>query len=330
MSRRGRLLHNRSVRIDEAALRSSQPLWTSTAVPSAASSLIFASSDERRPYLVFIRAGADSLHLRLLDENPDRNWDCCIDWYVDPNGERLAEYYCSGGNGQSVNKLEGFLEFRQSLAGPWPYRYVLLLDDDIYLRPGDLSRFFELCDRHGTFLSQPALRWFTHTTLNSLVRNPACLLRRVSFVEGMAPCFSSAALDQLVHTFRWTRSIWGTDWAWACLLEDRETIHVVDSVAMAHTRTGNGRPTLFYRKLQAMGIDPGDELHSIRRMFPHFQGPRTLPHGHVFRAQVPRHFAGGIMLVFERLKVIVRVRKQLLRLFRVWRARIEDYVRGVK
>jgi hypothetical protein len=278
-----------------------------------------------RPYLVFLRAGTDSWHQRLIGENPDRNWDCCINWYVEPPDERLAEYYCEAG--QSLNKLEGFLEFRSRMPVEWPYRYVLLLDDDIYLRPGDLSRFFDLCERFNTYLSQPAQRWFTHTTLNSLVRNPACLLRRVSFVEGMAPCFSAAALAELMHTFSWNRSIWGTDWAWGALLQDRPQVHVVDAVALAHTRTGNGRPTLYYRKLAAMGIEPGEELRRAREKFPEFKGPRTLADGHVFRPGIPQPLARGIMLAFERLKFIVRIRKQTLRSWRLWRARIEDLAR---
>src|SRR5581483_9734533 len=153
--------------------------------------------------------------------------------------EALAEYYCRAQ--QSVNKLEGFVEFKSQHPDLWPYRYVLLLDDDLYLRPGEISHFFQLCDYYGTFLSQPALEWFTHTTLNALVRNPACVLRRVSFVEVMAPCFSAAALESLLHTFSWTRSTWGVDWAWGGLLEGHEPLYVVDAISMEHTRTGNGR-----------------------------------------------------------------------------------------
>jgi hypothetical protein len=276
----------------------------------------------RRPYLVFVRAGNDSWHQRLLRENPDRNWDCCVNWYVEAPDEDTAEYYCTAP--QTLNKLEGFLEFRRKIPDPWPYRYVLLLDDDIYLRPGDLSRFFRLCNDYRTYLSQPALRWFTHTTLNSLVRNPACLLRRVSFVEGMAPCFSAAALAELLHTFNWTRSVWGTDWAWGALLQDREAVHVVDAVAMDHTRSGNGRSTLFYRKLRAMGVEPGEDLRRIQKQFPRFPGPRTLKNGHVFKPKVPRIAAPGVMLLFERLKFIVRARKKFLRTWRLWRARVED------
>jgi hypothetical protein len=173
------------------------------------------------------------------------------------------------------------------------------------------------------YLSQPALEWFTHTTLNALVRNPTCVLRRVSFVEVMAPCFSSEALENLIHTFDWTRSTWGVDWAWACLTEGHRSLHVVDAVAMEHTRTGGGRPTAFYGKLEAQGIDPGAELRRVRAQFPNFAGSRTLSDGHVFRPGLPRWLAPSVMTFFERLKFIVRARKKFLRAWRSWRAGLE-------
>ncbi len=279
-----------------------------------------------RPYLLFVRAGADSLHRRLIAEDPTRNWDCCVSWYVPAAEERIAEYYGGGGD----NKLEGFLEFWRHRPGPSPYRYVWIIDDDVYLRPGDVSRFFTLCERYSTFVAQPALRWLTHTTLNVVVRNPACLLRHVSFVEVMAPCFSAAALEQLIHTFDWTKSTWGTDWAWGCLLQGKRPLHVIDAVAMEHTRTGDGRPGAFYRKLSAMGIDPAEELRRVERMFPEYVGARTLPDGHVFRRGIPRALAPLALRLFERLKLFVRLRKQFLRQWRQGRARIEDLVHGVR
>ena len=278
-----------------------------------------------RRYLVFVRAGRESLHRRLILENPDRNWDCCVSWYSPAGQERLAEYYCGDGPTGFSNKLEGFLEFWEQRPQPWRYRYVALLDDDIYLAPGELSNFFRLCDSYQLYLAQPALRWFTHNTLNSLVRNPACTLRRVSFVEVMAPCFSAAALENLLHTFSWTRSTWGIDWAWASLLQGQESLHVVDAVSMAHTRTGDGRPTPFYRKLRAAGVDPGEELHRIQQMFPSFTRARTLSDGHLFRSGVPRWLAHGLMFLFERLKFIVRARKKFLRTWRSCRVRLEEF-----
>jgi hypothetical protein len=263
----------------------------------------------------------------LILEDPDRNWDCCVSWYGTPLDEAVAEYYCGGVGAGFANKLDGFREFWERRPHPWKYRYILLLDDDIYLRPGELSRFFSLCDYYKLYLAQPALEWFTNTTLNALVRNPACVLRRVSFVEVMAPCFSAAALESLMHTFSWTRSSWGVDWAWGCLLDGHEPLYVVDAVSMEHTRTGKGRPTAFYRKLRAAGIDPGTELRRIREMFPGFRGSRTLLRGHVFRAGIPRGTRTALMLLFERMKFIVRVRKRLLRAWARWRAGLEDDAR---
>jgi hypothetical protein len=273
-----------------------------------------------RPYLVFVRAGGDSLHGRLIAEDPARNWDCCVSWYVAPKAENTAEYYCQGG----FNKFDGFLEFWRQQREPLAYRYYLLLDDDVYLHPGEVSRFLSLCDTYRTYLSQPALHWFTQTTMNALVRNPVCVLRQVSYVEVMAPCFCAAALTELLHTFGMTRSTWGTDLAWAGLTNGRHPIYVVDAVGMDHTRTGDGRPGAFYRKLAEMGVDPNSELESVLATYPQLRGNRTLASGHVYRAGVPAGLAPALMWVFERLKFIVRLRKRALFRLRYWRASVED------
>ena len=263
----------------------------------------------RRAYLAFIRAGSESLHRRLIAEDPARNWDCCVSWYVPPLSEQLAEYYSEGGD----NKLEGFLEFQRHCPQLSDYRFVMLLDDDVYLEPGALSRFFELCERHGTWLAQPAQRWRTNNTLKVLVRNPVCVLRRVSFVEVMAPCFSAAALEELLPTFSWTKSTWGVDWAWGCLAQDRHALYVVDAIPLAHTRRGDPDGGAFYRKLRAMGVDAAEELRRVRERFPAYVGPRTLPRGHVYRRGIPPFIAGVLWRVFEHLKWMVRLRKQALR-----------------
>jgi hypothetical protein len=273
-----------------------------------------------RPYLVFVRAGNDSLHGRLIAEDPGRNWDCCVSWYVPPRAEHVAEYYCGGG----FNKFDGFLEFWRAQSQRLPYRYLLLLDDDVYLRPGDVSRFLTLCDEYQTYLAQPALHWFTQTTMNALVRNPVCVLRHVSYVEVMAPCFSCRALTELIHTFGMTRSTWGTDLAWAGLIDGRHPLYVVDAIGMDHTRSGDGRPGAFYRKLAEMGVDPNTELESVLATYPALRGNRTLRDGHVYRAGVPRLLAPSLLWLFERLKFIVRWRKRTLFRLRHWRATLED------
>jgi hypothetical protein len=275
-----------------------------------------------RPYLVFVRAGEGSLHPRLIAEDPQRNWDCCVSWHIPPREEQLAEYYSHGG----FNKLGGFLEFWRQRPADFAYRYILLLDDDVYLAPGEVSRFLALCERYQTYLAQPALHWFTQTTMNALVRNPVCVLRRVRYIEVMAPCFSNAALTELIHTFGMTHSTWGTDVAWAGLIGTRHPIYVVDAVAMDHTRSGGGRPSGLYRELAKMGVDPHSELRRVLEQYPALRGNRTLRTGHVFRAGVPAPLAPGLMWLIERLKFIVRIRKRALYHLRHWRARLEDAV----
>ena len=262
-----------------------------------------------RRYLVFFRAGGNSLHRRLLSEDPGRNWDCCVSWYSQPDQESVTEYSCVGGD----NKLEGFLAFRSQLPRTFSYEYILLADDDVYFQPGDISRFFDLCDGYKTYLAQPALRWRTHYNLNVTLSNPACILRRVSFVEIMAPCLSAAALDELIDTFDSSRSTWGVDLTWAGRSQDKRSLHVVDAVRVEHTKIMDKTGGAFYRKMKAMGVDPENEGEAARRSFPQFVGMRTERRGHVYRPGIPRMFRRFSLTLFEKLKFLARQRKKIVR-----------------
>jgi hypothetical protein len=125
-----------------------------------------------------------------------------------------------------------------------------------------------------------------------------------------------------------TRSTWGTDLAWAGTIGGRHPICVVDAVGMDHTRTGDGRPTAFYRKLTEMGVDPGAELAQVKHMYPGFRGSRTLRTGHVYRPGIPAWAAPLLMQLVERMKFIVRIRKKTMLHARAWRARLQDMLRG--
>jgi hypothetical protein len=262
-----------------------------------------------RRYLVFCRAGSNSLHRRLIVEDPQRNWDCCVSWYSTPVEDNIAEYYCVGGD----NKLEGFLSFRDQFKSLPPYRYVLLADDDVYFEPGGISRFFEICDRYETYLAQPALRWRTHYNLNVTLANPACILRQVSYIEIMAPCLSAAAVEELIDTFAMSRSTWGVDWTWAGRLQGKRPIHVVDAVRIEHTKPMDKRDGAFYRKMKSQGIDPNEELRAARERFPDFVGMRTERNGHIYREGIPRFLRKPAMSMFEHLKFIARQRKKIVR-----------------
>lgn len=264
-----------------------------------------------RPYLVFVRAGSRSLHPRLLAEDPRRNWDCAVSWYADrlPGDATPVEYESGGG----FNKFDGFLEFWRTTPAAHAYRYYLIVDDDVYFRPGDVSRFLEICDRHRTALSQPALAWTTHFNLNVTVANPVCRLRRVNFVEVMAPCFSGATLARLLETFPLTRSTWGLDVAWSRLLAREGGMYVVDAVQVEHTKVADPTNGAFYRKLRAAGIDPVRELADVQARYGRMGRKRTLGGPHVLRAGVPALLAPLVVPLFERVKLMARFHRDSAR-----------------
>ena len=237
-----------------------------------------------RDFLVFVRAGPNSLHRRMLAEDPQRNWDCCVSWYCPPPQETGAEFYLAEGD----NKFEAFELFYRRTQGSHPYRYYLVLDDDIEFVAGDVSRFLSLCAQYNCFLAQPALRWGTNASHHVTLWNPACRVRQTSFVEVMAPCFSRPAVDRLRSTFLLSRSTWGIDYAWASLLHDQSRMAIIDAVRVDHVKPVDMVGGAFYRKLLSEGVDAQAEYGEIKKRFPSFGPLRTEAGNHVL--------AGGISL----------------------------------
>lgn len=251
-----------------------------------------------RSYLVFFRSGPNSLHPKILAEDPSRNWDCIVNWWGAEPDCAGAELVLPGG----LNKTDGFHELARQDLIPWrKYRYILLLDDDVYFAPGDISRLFRICDERSTYLVQPALRWGTNVNHVVTLRNPCCLLRATSFVEVMAPVFSCAALEELLDTFTLTKSTWGIDWAWSSRLAGRRLIQVVDAVAVDHTKPVNVESGAFYAMLRALGSEPRAEFADIRQRLPQFGGIRTLVDGHTFAAVIPGWIGTRLVVLMDKL-----------------------------
>lgn len=251
-----------------------------------------------RNFLVFVRAGAASLHRRLIAQDPRRNWDCCVSWYIDPPpSESLAERYEHRG----INKYDAFVQTYEGTLARTPYRYVMLLDDDVEFRPGDISRFFDICDRERLALCQPALAWGTHATFDVTLCNPVCRVRQVGFVEVMAPCFSRAALEQLLPTFRLTRSTWGIDHAWASILAGQDRLAVVDAVRVLHTKPVDLENGPFYRLMKSHGVQPDAEMREVLERYPYTQRG-TLDVGHRYRWWLPQRLNRALMWLFENHK----------------------------
>lgn len=236
-----------------------------------------------RRYLVYFRAGLNSLHKRIINEDPLRNWDCCVSWYCPPQNETLAEFY----EATDGNKLDSFSSFFINHLVNKSYHYFLLVDDDIYFNPGDISRFFELCERHNLYLSQPSLKWGTYANHDVTLHNPLCEVRQTRFVEVMTPCFSRDALVRLLHTFCLNRSTWGIDYAWASLLTGEGNLAIVDAVQVCHTKPVSVEGGAFYLKLRSNGIDPQQEYRQIKQTFRRFGSFGTEKTGHSLVLPLP-------------------------------------------
>lgn len=263
-----------------------------------------------RDYLVFVRAGINSLHPSMLAQDPQRNWDCCVNAWDDP-GEGDAdkygvEYCCTGG---TINKFEAFTEMLRSTEALRRYRYIMLIDDDLQFAPGDVSRFFDRCSQMDLFVSQPAIAWGSNANHLINIRNPMCIVRRVNFVEVMAPCFSSAAIEELLPTFLLTKCTWGIDDAWSSLLNGRGGLSVVDDVPMHHTKPMDRVNGPFYRKLRSMGIEPDEELATVHRNFPEWGPMRSLPDGHAYRFPLPRSVNSALVAAMEARKIGFHLRR---------------------
>lgn len=256
-----------------------------------------------RDYLVFVRAGRNSLHPQMLAEDPDRNWDCCINGWEAQPGIRAKDLGVEWFQGGALNKFEAFNDMFDGGRRPIPYRYVMLIDDDLRFDPGQVSRYFELCETHRLFLSQPAIAWGSNCNHLVNIRNPMCAVRQVSFIEVMAPCFSREALLQLLPTFLLTRCTWGIDYAWSSLLDGRGAISVVDAVPMDHTKPMDRAEGPFYRRLRSMGIEPEEELAAVHRSYPPWGEMRTLPGGHAYRWKLPERINQALVAWMESYKV---------------------------
>ena len=256
-----------------------------------------------RQHLVFVRAGRHSLHRELLDGDPDRNWDCCINAWAGPAPADLADPDVEIFEDDSINKFEAFSAW--SLQHPGRrHRYYLLIDDDLLFAPGDVSRFFDWCEQAALYVTQPAIAWGSHANHLINIRNPACRVRRVNFVEVMAPCFSQAALDDLMGpTFLLTRCTWGIDYAWSSMLREHDLLSVVDAIPMHHTKPMDRSGGPFYEMLRRCGIEPDDELAVVAREWPGWGDMQTRPGGHLYRWPLPEALNEILVDRMERRKI---------------------------
>ncbi len=227
-----------------------------------------------RPYLVFMRTGANGLYPRWLEQEPGRNWDLFLSGYMPTPADPAAIATEMGG----YNKLEHFRDCVVSGGLDLsPYRLVLLADDDLDVTGGSISAFFESADRLGLTVSHPAQDWSGYWSLRIMLRNPLAEWRETNFVEIMCPCFDTAFVARKLGDFPVTRSTWGSDYAFSHLARaEGGRVGIVDTAVIRHVKPIQAAGA-FYRKLAADGVVPADELKAVLDTLPPAErSPRVL------------------------------------------------------
>jgi hypothetical protein len=179
------------------------------------------------------------MHYAWLDGDPQRNWDLCLSPYrpIRPaySHDSIQTYGL-----RTEPKFAALHDLLTQNTWWHSYRNVMLVDEDVFAMPQTWSRFFDWMDRIlAAEMAAPAL------TPNSIFSHPVTVqqfnsrVRRVSFIEGMMPCFRARTLKQMLPTFLAdpTGMGWGIDYVWPKLL-DYKGIYVVDDTPVTHWRPG--------------------------------------------------------------------------------------------
>ena len=218
-----------------------------------------------KKYAVYFQCGAGSIHKEWMT-NSKRDWDLLVNHY-DPT---------------HVNKISCEVEFRQVGSQPgtkftsfnqlltnWPdmlkpYQYVLLLDDDIFMKEEDINRLFAIAEAQDLDLAQASLSADSYSA-HPILKNPGKGgLRQSSGVEIMMPIISQAVLQRAGYLFNHTISGWGIDFV---IGRYADRIAIIDDVIARHSKPINVEGGAFYRMLHAAYIYPEIELTHFQRIY---------------------------------------------------------------
>ena len=163
----------------------------------------------KRPFLVYTSAG-DHANVRRWVAGT-RTFDLWITYYGDRSGTfvDVADLYNRRRGSKFQNLQNAYQTWPQLLRA---YEAVLVMDDDIIIGPGEVTRLFELRAELNLWLIQPAFsRWgkISHP-ITQVVRTAR--LRYTNFVEVTCPLFREDKLRAFMQVYDPILVGWGIDW----------------------------------------------------------------------------------------------------------------------
>jgi hypothetical protein len=194
--------------------------------------------------LVVARVGENSLHRAWL-QNATPNFDTVLLFY----GKNIPQAWEEDGletHHIPGSKWEGITVYLNNTTNWRSYDRVVFPDDDLLFDAWSLNKFFDLSERLGADLSQPALDSQSFYSHSITLKSPSFIARFTNFVEIMCPCLSRRFLEIAKPLMAESKSGWGLDFYWPQLLERLQMVPpvIIDEVAITHTRpvgiVGNG------------------------------------------------------------------------------------------
>lgn len=174
------------------------------------------------------RAANARLVTQLIAPALERGWDVAW-WALDAPAPELEPYTVGCGPGWKFPLLNEIVS-RAPSSG-----WLVVADDDLVFRSGDVVEFVEVCERARFDLAQPAhmpTSQFSHTYA---VAQPGVVARRVTFVEiGPLFCVGAGIRDRVMPFPEDSGMGWGLDVDWYELGMWGASLGVVDSVPMEH------------------------------------------------------------------------------------------------
>lgn len=116
-----------------------------------------------------------------------------------------------------------------------PYRFYAFIDEDIDVSVEHLNGLFKTGELFNLSVYQGALTARSHFSHEFARVQPGSFLRPTTFVEIMAPFFSSRALEQCAPTFTMSELGWGLEYVWNDILRS-QGMAIVDHFPVTHIR----------------------------------------------------------------------------------------------
>lgn len=185
--------------------------------------------------LVVVRAGPNTLHRAWHPTEGEADFHIAVSYYGDgeyqPQRDEFVHYYKGG-------KWEGIYDlFKQNPNFLTEYSHIWLPDDDLATNAEDISKLFDIAERHGLDVCQPSLTWDSYFSHFITLNNKRFLLRYSNLVEVMAPLLTAETLKSMLPLFDGLRFGWGLDYIWTRIMDNPfQRSAIVDAVAVSHLR----------------------------------------------------------------------------------------------